>query len=110
MKNENVNLLNSLNKNQYSDFIRNALGLKCFIEGKKLVASGGKTGFENERALAKQYEGGKMTRIYTIRDGDYMCRIFHDDYGSVYDTMTYFDSIGEDSIGALLEGSRIFKQ
>lgn len=113
MDKDNLRILEGLNKLKYYEFIRYALGVKCFFddmdyeirtserEDEKKVFPKEKN---KDRVLAYKYIDGKKTNEYLIKPGDFLNKTFSDKWGEKYNTIDYFDSIGNECIRIVLYG------
>lgn len=113
MNKDNLKILNGLNKLKYYEFIKYALGIKCFFdeihyEIRTIEKEDGKDNYKKEknkdRILAYKYIDGKKTNEYLIRPNDFLNKTFSDKWGEKYSTIDYFDSLGNEIIRIVLYG------
>ena len=103
MDNKTLNLINGLNKLQYYEFLRAAIGLKAFMDGEYTFK---KITNENKNRVHLKVLGrlsGKDKRtVFCIDKGDYEEKKFSDTKGNGYTISEYFSSVDDKIINLLI--------
>ena len=101
----NLNLLNSLNKTQYCQFVKNSLGMLEFLKKdgidvlnklnakEKQLLKQDYQNKPNSKVLAYCKKDNEIVKIFSLEEGDYEKHVFHDDAGKTYDAETCFNDI-----------------
>lgn len=113
MNEENRAILDGLQKKQYYEFIRYALGMRHFLFEKDTeICAMEKNTDEKEskesrgfpKVLAYKYKDGKKINTYFVEPEDYFQKTFRDHWQEVYSATDYFDVLGDDIVWFILMG------
>ncbi len=109
MNENNLALLNRMQKLQYYDFVRYALGLKFYLQGDKYdVIFDGKDKNDKKlgkvRVLAHLKESGRKKKTFIIIEDDFNHKCFHDETNEKYSVESYFDEIADYLIWLIMIG------
>ncbi len=118
MNRQNKQLLLKMKKLQYYDFLRYALGMKYYLlnDGLEVRTRFDEDGTEEEksvtrnetndrfRVLAYLYSRGKRVKTFLIWKYDFEEKVFHDDFGEIYDVETFFENVDSFLLWAIIMG------
>ena len=117
MNKENIELLKSMNKTQYYQFIKNCLGMTEFLNKSDVDVLGEVKPSKEEKVngikldrrkypkeLAFFKQNGKHICTFLVNEEDFSKHTFRDDKGNVFDTKNYFDALGDSLIWMLMTG------
>lgn len=109
----NLSMLEHLNKTQYCEFIKYALGLKSFLDNAEYEIRATdsekdmQTGIQiksKDKFIAYKYINGKKTNAYIIKPDDFLNKTFSDMWGEKYSVAEYFSSLWDEYIRVVLYG------
>ena len=108
MNDVNIQILNSLGKKQYYDFVRHGLGYKAFIEmnGTNVYRKNSplKAGSSFPMSIAYSVTKDDERCDYLVEQGDADNKVFRDNKGNIYSTRTFFDCLDDSIVYLLLQG------
>lgn len=119
MNTENLKILNKLNKTQYYEFLRYAIGLWYYVNRKPYDITSwidadtkkeyGITSKSNKkrniRIIAYKFNGKELVDVYKVdTEKDYEQKTFRNEFNEVYSAKVFFESIDQNLLWYILTG------